>query len=294
MTPPAAPPPRVFALAVVIAALVFLAAIAVDRVMLPAGLRAVRLQEAPPGAVRVVALGTSKLRSAVAFDADIARRLGPASPLRFHRVTWPSAGLGEMEPALQALLRSPPALLLLESDLLVFDRSPQATWPAPLQHQAAMSRLPRNLLGLVTGRVSAHGNDGVDTWPAAAVCAWQKSPARLAAYARQAEELPLVSAARLEAYLHYLQALRRAGTRVVLLDLGRSPAAMAVFPAAREAAAAVRRRQLREAGLESWAPAPLPPEAAWCDQGHMTAAGQRQFSDWLATALHVWRAAPHE
>lgn len=81
-------------------------------------LNLVRLEAPPRTGPRVVALGDSKLRFGVAFDGELRQDL----PLDFVRINWNNARPTDLAPALAALCRRPPALLLLQADLLIWQR----------------------------------------------------------------------------------------------------------------------------------------------------------------------------
>jgi hypothetical protein len=246
-----------------------------------------RLETNPPDRLEVVALGSSKVLYAVDYDEIFARRLPKQTrPVVFHRLTWLGANVTDMEPVLQRVASNPPAWLLVESDLLLFDHS--ARFPIrdhlrPLEERlnslftqgSAEEELRKNLAQ----------NDGRDTFPAAEECLASQSPDMRLVYAGHVAVWKPSTADQRERYLRWLRLLRDRGTKIVLLGIPRAPWAQAVFPARLSAnSQAVLKSLVEEEGFDLWQPRPLP-AGAFCDEAHMTALGRAQFSDWLAERL---------
>lgn len=298
MMPATRPPLWVYAAALLLAACVLVMVVVLDGFYWRTGLNLGRLQ-AEAGSRQVVVLGTSKTRLGIDYDARLlVPRPGAASAFSFHRVTRSSATLDSLEPAFHVLHKNPPRLLLIESDLLLLDRRDASA--AGLQHglqelRLAIRLLPVRMLELARGEATWDGNDGNDVHKHASQCAIHTSAAGLYAYAATARRWQVASRRETSAFLSHIRALQQAGTEVVLLDIPRSAAADTVFPVALATAVAAQRADLqRQHGLSFWTPDSAIPDSEYCDQGHMTSAGQRRYSDWLARRLHQWRESAHD
>lgn len=292
------PPLWVYAAALVLTFVMLGMVLWVDSFYWHSGLKLSRLQ-AGPARTQLVVLGTSKTHLGIEYDDRLlAQRPGAASGLAFRRVTRSSATLDSLEPAFAALHRNPPRLLLIESDLLLLDRRDESPagvheWLAHLR--LAMRLLPVHLWELAHGSVAWDGNDGKDMHESAVQCAVHTSAAGLDVYARTARRWRVASRRERAGFLSHIRDLQQAGTEVVLLDIPRSAVADTVFPAALAAAVDAQRADLQQvAGLSFWTPAPRIPDNEYCDQGHMTPAGQRRYSDWLASRLHAWKESVHD
>ncbi|MBL0718600.1 hypothetical protein JI742_01740 [Piscinibacter sp. Jin2] len=252
-----------------------------------------RLDEPPRHGPRVVALGDSKLRFGVAFDGELRQGL----PLDFVRINWNSAKPADLAPALAALCRQPPALLLVQADLLIWQREPVES-PGQRLRQHYRENLER--LGLLWGRRHPYllaDNLGRtrDGWqPEGRIGPPQRlSPAEL--QARQAEALrgwqPAAPEA-LQSWQHSLDCLHAAGTEIALLSLPRAPFAQALMagPLARHEVEALARADAGR-GWRHWS-APLRFEdAEFFDAAHLRASGQARYSAWLREALARWLQA---
>lgn len=253
-----------------------------------------RMQVDPEGRPRVVALGASKLFYAVEYDGALARNYTPdLLPLDFIRLTWLDARPADLAPAFDALQAAPPKLLLLEADLLQFDRDSRL--PIRDNLRALFDRLfPAAAAFDESGRLiddNHAGNRGQDGFKDGHYCADARSPEGERAWVAAASRWRVLSAERQAAYQAALQALRAAGTEVVLLRLPRSPSADAAFPeplgANAEASLDAFASRLQ---LPQWAPPPLADDL-YCDQGHVNRAGRAVYSAWLASQLQQWLMA---
>jgi hypothetical protein len=294
MMPATRPPLWVYVAALLLAACVLVMVVVLDGFYWRTGLNLGRLQ-AEAGSRQVVVVGTSKTRLGIDYDARLlAHRPGAASAFSFHRVTRSSATLDSLEPAFDVLHKNPPRLLLIESDLLLLDRH-DASGAGLQELRLAMRQLPARMLELARGAATWDGNDGNDVHEQASQCAIHTSAAGLYAYAATARRWQVASRRETSAFLSHIRALQQAGTEVVLLDIPRSAAADTVFPAALATAVAAQRADLqRQQGLSFWTPDSVIADNEYCDQGHMTSAGQRRYSDWLARRLHQWRESVHD
>ncbi len=245
-----------------------------------------RLQAIPPGALHVVALGSSKTMYAVDFDAAFASRLGvPGRRVVFHRVTANDPAVGYLYPALAAIARRPPDVLLVEAELLLFDRSEHAPIAGLLRH----ARLNLIMLRMHLAIAPAHGemddNRGQEEWPPEASCRHRKNPDALAAYAQYAARWREITDDERATDLAYLRRMQAAGTRVVLLTLPRSPSGDSVVPASlKRETALLRERLIKQDGFLEWEPGAMD-ESLYCDQVHANHRGRAFYSAWLAKQL---------
>lgn len=256
-------------------------------------LNLVRLEAPPRTGPRVVALGDSKLRFGVAFDGELRQDL----PLDFVRINWNNARPTDLAPALAALCRRPPALLLLQADLLIWQRVSTERLGLRLR-QHYRENLER--LRLIGGRRHAylladnlgHNRDG-----------WQPEgrvgpPRRLSPdelRARQTEALrgwqPAGPEA-LQAWQASLDCLKAAGTEIALLSLPRAPFAQALMagPLAQHEHSTLT--QLRaEHAWAHWSASLDFSDVDFFDAAHLREPGQARHSAWLRAALRDWLQA---
>lgn len=242
-----------------------------------------RLQRAAGSSISVVALGSSKTRYAIEYDQKFAKRLGALSAsVAFTRVSTGAPTSSEVAAALDALQAMPPNLLLLEDDLLLVDR-----------HRGLQAWLDRTRfnLRLLDPRVSDASslprgeNFGRIHQRSDSECRLAKSPPGVRDYAEKAGRWTTSSPSDRAEHLRLLRALQQAGTRVVLLELPRSPVAERVVPVAfKEQSRQLRQGLLQQEGYLAWTPGTLA-EASYCDQGHLNAQGRERYSEWLAKKL---------
>ncbi len=227
-----------------------------------------RLAQATSSQVHVVAIGTSKTRAAIDFDRFFAQRLAAAGrKIVFHRISWSGALYADLEPALAALRDAPPDILLVESDLLLFDRQHEVVDRWQDRWRGNVSKLTWWVKGQA-GQVD-HGNyayDNRDDYAGMeAYCRHMKSPQKLRAYGESVKTWKLSSPAQREAYLAFLRPMQDAGTKIVLLELPRSAAADGVFlPLLTQQMQALRAQIVQTQGFAYWAPQ-TPPDSAYCD-----------------------------
>lgn len=229
----------------------------------------------------VVALGTSKTRSGLYFDSEMTELLKQTgSQTDYIRITRGGGGFGNIEPALKFLSDNPPDLLLLEAELLVF--SPH--------HAAWRQRLNRNvdvINGLTgIGRMPRENYGEASPFNAAS-CQDKKTPELLAKYRERAQKRRITSTSEREQFLAYLDLMISNGTRIVILEIPRSPAANTVFPKALKAEAEhLQQLLVSQPGYQRWtAPADSLPEGSYCDQGHLSTTGQATLSRWIAERI---------
>jgi len=246
-----------------------------------------RLDRNAAAKLKVIALGSSKVFYAVDYDDIFARRLATeARPVVFRRLTWSEAKPADMESVLQRIVRHPPDWLLVESDLLLFDHSARF----PIRDHLRPLEVHLNSLFTPTAgeeelRSNLAQNDGRDSFPTEQECLARQSPDMRLVYAMHVATWKTSTAAQRERYLKWLRVLRAQGTKIVLLGIPRAPWAQAVFPARLTADnRAVLHSLVNEEGFELWQSQPMMAEA-FCDEGHMSALGRAQFSDWLAQRL---------
>lgn len=247
-----------------------------------------RLGNTPVSTLRIVALGSSKTYYAVEYDQLFARRLaGLDGKVAFTRITANSPTGHEVASTLEALLARPPNLLLLESDLLLIDRhresraSDRDTWSSRLRGNLKL--LAPTTLDRVL--VEEGENFGRIYWKPESTCRGDKSAAGLQRYASNARRWTIASPDSRVQHRRLLRALQQAGTRVVLLELPRSPTAEPLVPGLfKQQVEGLRQDMVEQEGYLPWTPGVLA-ESLYCDQGHLDRHGQAHYSDWLAGKL---------
>jgi hypothetical protein len=250
---------------------------AVDRLNLQ------RLRAAPSEDVQVVLLGSSKTRCALRFDPDFITRIdGAERRVVVHRVSWGAANFADLEPALKVLAEHPPAVLLVESDLLLVNRNAgngraagDMPWRQRVQQNLAQWRVAIGAAAPTRGQ-----NWGEDSCAEFVQGAERNSAASRERYAEFARSWRPAEALQRDAYLAYLRPLQQAGTRVVLLDLPRAASVDDLVPALLDRRAAELRTGLLAAGFPAWTPGPLG-EALYADEAHLNDAGRTFYSAWL-------------
>ena len=302
MTVPAEqkPPLSVWVVAVLVASAILLALCNLHRMawISPPGeklrdFNLQRLQALPPDALHVVVLGSSKTVYAIDFDQAFAARLAlRGRVVVFNRVTTLNPQPLDFQQVLAAIVRRPPDVLLVETELLVLNRDTDA--PA-----AALDHARQNLL-LAWARLAGthadyalNNNRGLEDWPLASSCSQSKSPGVLHLYADSAAHWRTTTAGERAPFLAYLRHMQAAGVRVVLLGVPRSPAASAIVPAGIKRQAVQLRDQLvKENGFLAWSPSAME-DALYCDQMHVNRSGRAFYSAWLAKQLTVLLEHPH-
>jgi hypothetical protein len=272
-----------FGLALTLLGLVWAADLALRPQVMADRLNLARLDR-PSSAPLVVALGASKTRCAMAFDSEMSERLAAAGrPARFVRITASRAGYEDLRHAFDRLDRAPPAVLLLEADLLLFepdvyrpaDQSP-VSWPARVRSDLGtlLHPAPFENDALVGGPACRPGQFG----PVSAMAREEYGGAMRARRVSTASERA--------PWLRRLRALQARGTRVILVAPPRSPDAQRMLPGRLDRQAhALARRLSTETGLPLIEPPGLPPQAEFIDVGHMGEGGRDRFSRWLVDQL---------
>ena len=245
-----------------------------------------RLQAVPPDALHVVALGSSKTMYAVEFDSAFASRLVvPGRRVVFHRVTAGGPGLGDLQPALAAIARRPPDVLLVEGELLIFDRGKQGQVAAVLKHARQNLILLRTQLAIVPARREIDNNQGREEWALESRCRQSQTRDALATYAMYAARWRVITDAERSTDLAYIRRMQAAGSRVVLFTVPRSPSGDSVVPAnLKREAALLRERLIKQDGFLGWEPGAMD-ESLYCDQLHVNHRGRAFYSTWLAKRL---------
>ena len=233
----------------------------------------------------VVALGTSKTRSGLYPDNKLAELIQEAGgEADYIRITRSGNVYENIKPALEYLALNPPSILLLESDLLVYSE--------PGKHKLPPWRLKLNqnidIINEMTGVGYIHKeNHGQPSPYTAAFCQNKKTPESLAKYQARVKKRRTTLPDEQQAYFDYLDQMTLKGTEVILLEIPRSPAANSVFPASLRAEAEQLQQILSSrAGFKRWTPpSDSLPEAAYCDQGHLSSVGQTILSQWIADKI---------
>lgn len=248
-----------------------------------------RLQRMPDATLRVVAVGSSKTYYAIEYDQLFEKRHAALDgKVSFTRITANSPTVSEVAATLQALSAAPPDLLLLESDLLLVDRHRKR----PSDHKSWSTRLRGNLKLLAPTTlgdflVEKGDNFGRIHWIPEDTCRAATSATGLQRYAVTAGRWTISRPDAREEYQGSLRALQQAGTRVVLLEVPRSPDAERVVPGLfKQQTGRLLQDILEQEGYPVWTPGILA-GSLYCDQGHLDRQGQALYSDWLAGKLVV-------
>ncbi len=251
---------------------------------LPERLNLERLSHAPGPQITIVAIGTSKSRHGIHFDSAMSEALSQAGiSANFYRITHSSATIRQLRPALDHLTQNPPDLLLLESDLLIFEpwgKNRRIQWNLQLKKNV------RKIIDLLRKKNITKENYGIIAFKKAELCIKEK-PSLLKRFEKNVETRKVSSESERADYHDYLMPMVEQGTHVVLLELPRSPAANAFFPQKlRVEASRLRTRYADMPGFSNWKPPPLLlPEIDYCDHGHLRESGREKFSQWLVTQI---------
>jgi hypothetical protein len=95
----------------------------------------------------------------------------------------------------------------------------------------------------------------------------------------------------LEAVLAGLERLQRCGCRVVILPMGRSPEAAAMFPADLAAAFQATLDRLAARGFRVERQTCPLPQSCYLDGAHLNEQGRARFSAWFLTRVADWAGA---
>ena len=249
--------------------------------------------ESPAGAEpRVVGIGDSKLRFAVLFDRQLTRPDAAAAlPVDFVRITRNAARHADLAPALDALCRQPPALLLVQADLLIWRRGlPDSPWSKPLRRWNDNTQSLRAYVSTPMSSSRVENLGLPSDWRLDGARLGTMSRAELVARYRLAiRTWQPTEPAVLQRWDAALACLQRRGTEVVVLPMPRAPFAQAMLP---EPMAAHERQRLAQLasrpGWQVW-PTPLSfGDRDFHDEAHMNGDAQRRYSAWLRGALRDW------
>lgn len=267
---------------------------------------------------RVVAIGTSLIQSAVDPGAVEASSAARGDAVRFRRVTCFGRHVEWVEPFLADLAKDPPDLLVVEAELLAwFVEPPAGTVEEPgrpgrpryaPKGGLALLRQRRGfasywLVGEMRGALGlgvevVRSGDGPDPFRYADDVADLLGALGAGApdfdAARYARHLPRVRLRDLDSLggiLGALDALKGKGCRVVLLSMGRSPAADALFPARLSRDFSGLLDRLSERGFAVEREGPRLEQRHYVDAAHLDSVGRSRFSEWLAGRIPLWREA---
>lgn len=242
----------------------------------------------------IVALGTSKTRCAFMYDDEMEVLLKQAGrPEHFVRMSHSAGTIDELAPALDALEKTPPKLLLIEADLLLYE--PQVYRPAKYDEYRVLD-LRQRIRQDVT-RFAGEAYRAVVGQPDPDAIYLENTPAShpgclnpdprsldeyFAALANRRASLPTER----QAFLDHFARLKHLGVTVVMLNLPRRAGVVARFPAALAADAESARQALLASNLivDSGAP-PEIPDAQFLDTGHLANDGTKAYSRWFVDHL---------
>lgn len=236
---------------------------------------------------KIVAIGTSKTRRALPYDEKfVSNYLQLNGSVDFVRITLSGASFETLQPALSALSGYSPDLVLIESDLLLFDRtgSENAFFKSEL-----LKRMRKNIRGiryfLIPPAMADFENVGNETWQSPVECglSWRKN--QLADYKKIAQHWKIAGYQQQSAFLHFLKELKQRGAHIILLGVPRSPTANQLIPKELDIAASKTLQTLiKTNGFATLSP-DVPADDHYCDLGHMNQLGRDYYSRWLSHEL---------
>jgi hypothetical protein len=241
----------------------------------------------------VVAIGTSKTRCALDFDSDMTALMQAAGlPQHFVRITHSAGTMDDLETAFEQLEQTPPKLLAVEADLLLYEPQVYRPFAGPYQAPDVRQHIRQNVTELVgdTYRrlIGAQPEYSIflENTPVSRSGCTPLGERKLADYLALLATRRASTAAERQRFLDHFARLRALGVTIVLLDLPRAPAALQGFPPALAKAAATARESVRQTGWVGEVGQPPLLEARYfLDPGHLTAAGRQQFSTWFVQQL---------
>jgi hypothetical protein len=232
----------------------------------------------------IVLVGSSKLRCAVEADTRLADRLaGLGQRVRVVRVTRAQATGADFVELLRALLAHRPAIVLIQSDLVLYEPNvyvirsdTHRSWQQHLRDTIEMTAMPRRFEA-----ETAENRDPTDDrcirFPARLDAEMRRHTIDQRRISTSEERAPFVEAA---------AALRRNGATVGLLELPQRPDAFGYFPERLRRDGELLASKLRRDGLFSETDvAPRLATHHFQDRGHLRPTGQALVSEWLAQKL---------
>lgn len=284
MSGPAQPPLWTWAAAAALAAASVAGLLAFDAATQPAfvldGLSLGRLERpAKPGAARVVVLGTSKTKCAFPYDHDLDARFRAAGrPVSFTRIAVLGGAPSQLPYVLEPILKAKPALVLIESDLLLIQPGGYNGGDGPIE-QVWQSRVRAKLKGLAGKRQPSPNDpdatapcDARDTGAAEVPDAQYVAVLNTRRVSTEAERRPL---------LDLLAKVRAQGGQAGLIDIPTAATTERLIPARlADERKALERRLVAEHGLVRLSHAPLP-AGDYVDRGHLNSSGRTHFTQWF-------------
>ena len=252
--------------------------------------RAYATRAAP--ATRVVVLGTSLTGCGVLSPAYFeGQTQGRCRVVKIYRVAANLEAFTQRAPLFEALLDYPPDILCLEENLLFFDlKDTSALLPDSLLVQNALAYLPhlgkaaKQRLGWQQGVAApppfADMRQPAYSWLTDSVRSLGQTQAAL-------RQRPVRQYAPQHPIHRYLAALRRRGTRVVLLHFPRpAPLEQAIYGGANGQMLRARLRQYQQLdSVAYWHEPGNYPFAYFDDYAHLNLRGRAVYSAWLARRL---------
>ena len=242
----------------------------------------------------IVAIGTSKTRCAFIFDDEMDGLLKQAGrPEHFVRISHSAGTFDELAPVFDALEKSPPKLLLVEADLLLYE--PQVYRPGKYAEYRVLDlrqRIRQDVTRFVgeayRSLLGRPDPDAIylENTPASRAGCRNPDPRSLdeyfAALATRRGSLP----GERQPFLDHFARLKRLGVSVVLLNLPRRAGVADRFPTTLAADAELARQALL--GTSLIVDSGMPPDIAdahFLDTGHLTLAGGQDYSRWFVDHL---------
>ncbi|MEO6340625.1 MAG: hypothetical protein ABIO39_11335 [Caulobacteraceae bacterium] len=234
-----------------------------------------------PGVRRIVVLGSSKTECAFAYDADMEARFRRAGQsVAFTRIAMYGAPPHQMAYSFDAVLKSRPDLVLLESDVLLLE--PGGYNVRDLAIEPSWQSRSRAELKALIGLKSHTPNDAAAAAPCDASISQRPLPT-VSQFAVALRKRKLSTPAERRAYLDFMTKLRAQGAEVGLIDIPLAPEIERVIPARLvHDRAVLNDRLIAERGLIHMTPGLLP-KPDYVDWGHLNAGGRDRFTGWFIT-----------
>jgi hypothetical protein len=245
-----------------------------------------------PGPVRVVALGSSLVGYGLAFDDNL-EALGRAQgcPLRFIRFSHNGRSLDTVPPLLARLRQQPPDVLVMEAEWLAWGDLAQAEMSLRMRLKVRRRKLFLALRALLIGGRGNAGHpdagQGDNHAPGGPLLA-PGPPFEAGRYREYLRTFTPQDPQRLEEVLAALERLQQRGCRVVILAMGRSPEAAALFPAELAGGFQAMLDRLAARGFRVERPACPLPQACYLDEAHLNEQGRARLSAWFLSRVADW------
>lgn len=244
-----------------------------------------RLDQEKRGQDLVVIVGSSKTKCAVDPDGAMTDRLkAMGRNLRFVRITRDQATAADFPELFAALIKAKPRLLLLETDLLVFE--PNVYRPAHVPAYRDWRQGARDAIEYALApqffRADAIENSGTASHRPCRYGGLTNADARRIGLSERRASV----AAERAPYIALIRALRRGGSDISLVSFPKRPDALGRIPAGLASDAEhVERNIVGTERIGDMGPPPALGVEAFEDPGHLKPQGRNVFSQWLTRQI---------